>query len=117
MDRRTFLNQSLAGFVATTGATPATAQGRELKPIPPVESPQSRQIIDMHVHDWFRDDPPPEPAFAPMLNNSRPDATYQINATWEQFESDLDVVHKACLLHVAQDDVGKKGNDRVARLV
>ena len=117
MDRRTFFNQSLAGFVAITGAAPASAQGRELKPIPPVESPQSRRIIDMHVHDWFRDDPPPEPEFAPMLNNSRPDATYQINATWEQFEYDLDVVHRACLLHVAQGDVGKKGNDRIARLV
>ena len=117
MDRRTFLNQSLAGFVATAGAAPASAQGRELKPIPLVEPPRSRRIIDMHVHDWFRDDPQPEPEFAPMLNNSRPDATYQINATWDQFEYDLDVVDKACLLHVAQGDVGKKGNDRIARLV
>jgi len=117
MDRRTFLKHSFAGLAATAGPSELWSQGRLLKPIPPVEAPQSRRIFDMHVHDWFVDDPPPAPEFAPILNNSRPDATYQMNATWEQFEYDLDVVEKACLLHVAFDNVGRAGNDRIARLV
>ena len=49
-----------------------------------------------------------------LLNNSRPDATYQINPTWQQFQYDLKVKHKACLLHVAQGDFDKQGNDRIA---
>jgi len=117
MDRRTFLKQSFAGFAAVAGESQAAAQGRILKPIPPVDPPQSRHIIDMHVHDWFVDEPPLEPEFAPMLNNSRPDGTYQTNATWAQFENDLELVHKACLLHIARSDVGSEGNDRIAGLV
>ena len=114
MDPRTLLKRSLAGFAATAGASRVSAQGRQLKPIPPVDPPQARRIVDLHVHDWFVDDDPPEAEFAPMLNNSRPDATYQINPTWQQFQYDLKVKHKACLLHVAQGDFDKQGNDRIA---
>lgn len=56
----------------------------------------------MALSATFQDDEPDEPRFAPVLNTSRPDATYQINATWEQFQYDLDVVDKGCLLHVAR---------------
>ena len=81
MDRRAFLKRSLAGLATTAGPSELWSQGRQLEAIPPVQPPESRRIFDMHVHDWFVDDPPPEPEFAPMLNNSRPDATYQMNGT------------------------------------
>ena len=122
MNRRDFLRNTVVPAVAASGLSSswlerAAAQGRKLRAIPPVEPPATKRIIDMHVHAWFQNDEPDEPLFAPMLNNSRPDATYQINATWEQFQYDLDLVHKGCLLHVAQGDVGKKGNDRIAATV
>ena len=84
-----------------------------MRAIPPVEPPATKRIIDMHVHATFQD-ADDEPRFAPVPNTGRPDATYQINATWEQFQYDLDVVDKGCLPHVARGDVSKKGNDRIA---
>jgi predicted TIM-barrel fold metal-dependent hydrolase len=119
MNRRDFLRNTVVPAVAASGLSSswleqAAAQGRKLRAIPPVEPPATKRIIDMHVHATFQDDEPDEPRFAPVLNTSRPDATYQINATWEQFQYDLDVVDKGCLLHVARGDVGKKGNDRIA---
>ncbi len=117
MDRRSFLKNSVASLSATVGATELWSQGRELRPIPPVQAPEKKLIYDMHVHDWFVDDPPPAPEFAEMLNNSRPDFTYQMNATWEQFQYDIDAAEKAVLLTIAFNDAGKTGNDRIARLV
>ena len=119
MKRRDFLRTTVLPALGASGLSSsqleqAAAQGRKLRAIPPVEAPATKRIIDMHVHAWFQDDKPDEPRFAPVLNNSRPDATYQINATWEQFQHDLDVVHKGCLLHIARGDAGKKGNDRIA---
>lgn len=116
MKRRDFLRLSAT---AAAAADVAFSQGRELKAIPPVEAPPPgrRRIIDMHVHDFFQDEKPGEPEFAPMLNNSRPDSTYQMNAGWDQFRYDLEPVDKACLLHVARTDTGRNGNDRIARLV
>ena len=120
MQRRQFIRNAalaLAGASCGPCLPEVFAQGRELRPIPPVEPPSTKNIIDVHVHDWFQDEKPADPKFAPVVNNSRPDATYQLNAGWEQFQYDLDAVHKACLLHVAQDDVGKQGNDRIANIV
>ena len=122
MKRRDFLRNTVLPALSASGLSSfwleqAAAQGRQLRAIPPAEPPSTKRIIDMHVHDLFQHEEPDEPRFAPMLNNSRPDATYQINATWEQFQYDLDLVDKACLLHVARGDVGKKGNDRIAEIV
>ena len=120
MKRRQFLknaSMALAGAGVSAAIPKVFGQGRELSPIPPVEPPATKNIIDVHVHDFFQDEKPADPKFSPQLNNSRPDAAYQMNAGWEQFQYDLEAVHKACLLHVAQDDVGKKGNDRIAELV
>ena len=121
MKRRDFLRNALLPAVGASGLSgawleQAAAQGRKLRAIPPVEPPAAKRIIDMHVHAWFQDDKPDEPLFAPVVNNSRPDATYQINAGWEQFQYDLDVVHKGCLLHIARGDAGKKGNDRIVEI-
>jgi predicted TIM-barrel fold metal-dependent hydrolase len=40
-----------------------------------------------------------------------------MNASFDQFLYDLDPVHKACLLHIAPADSGRKGNDRIAEIV
>ena len=79
----------------------AFPQGREFRKNPPFQAPTSQHIIDMHVHDFFQEDKPNEPEFAPQLNNSRPDGIYQMNAGWKQFQYDMGPVYKAVLLHVA----------------
>ena len=120
MKRRHFLknaSMALTGAGASAAIPKVFGQGRDLRPIPPVAPPATKNIIDLHVHDFFQDEKPADAKFSPQLNNSRPDATYQMNAGWVQFQYDLESVHKACLLHVAQDDVGKEGNDRIAELV
>jgi predicted TIM-barrel fold metal-dependent hydrolase len=112
MHRREFLKLGPMGALA--GA--AFPQGREFRKNPPFQAPTSQRIIDMHVHDFFQERKPDQPEFTPQLNNSRPDGIYQMNASWEQFQFDMGPVYKAVLLHVAQKDVGTKGNDRNAAI-
>jgi len=111
MQRRDFLKLGAAAWAGS-----AFPQGREFRTNPPFSAPVSRRIIDMHVHDFFQDEKPEKPIFSPQLNNSRPDGVYQMNASWQQFQYDMEPVYKAVLLHVAQRDNGRKGNDRNAAI-
>lgn len=92
------------------------AQGRLFRQNPPFTPPASNRIIDMHVHTFFQEKKADMPVFSPQLNNSRPDGVYQMNASWEQFQYDMGPVYKAVVLHVAQKDVGKEGNNFNAAL-
>ncbi|MBI3682894.1 MAG: amidohydrolase [Acidobacteria bacterium] len=103
-------------FFSLLAAGSAFAQGREFRKNPPVPRPASKRIIDLHVHTFFQREKPSQPVFSPQLNNSRPDGVYQINASWEQFRHDISAVDKAVILHVAQNDVGRKGNDETAAI-
>lgn len=127
MRRRDFLRDGALSLTAAAIAGRQTAayslqpdqvtqqRGRIFSPNPPLEMPQTRRIVDLHVHPIFVDGKE-EPKFAPRLNNSRPDGTFQINASWEQFKYDLEAVDKAVILHIARDDVGRKGNDQIAAI-
>lgn len=96
-------------------ANRAFPQGREFRKNPPPAKPESTRIIDLHVHTFFKEKAADKAVFSPQLNNSRSDGVYQMNASWEQFQHDMQPVHKACVLHVAQD-VGRRGNDFNAAL-
>jgi predicted TIM-barrel fold metal-dependent hydrolase len=78
--------------------------------------PTTRRIVDVHVHARFQNEKALKPEFSPQLNNSRPDGVYQINASWEQFQYDMQPVHRAIILHIARNDVGHTGNDEIARI-
>ncbi len=115
MRRREFLKSTVLalGCCSLEDSRLRAGQGRLLSPHLPVRVPTNKLIVDMHIHPLFQEEEPQEPRFAPSLNNSRPDATYQINASWKQFRHDLDVVDKGVILHVAISDVGSEGNDRM----
>jgi hypothetical protein len=105
----------VAGQSAGGRALASPPQGREFRPYTPPIPPKGR-IIDMHVHTWFQDEKPAEPKFSERAwNSSRPDGDFQMNASWEQFRYDMEVVDKAVILHVAQD-AGAAGNDQMAAI-
>jgi len=112
MRRRDFLGAVPLGLVGSDRAFP---QGREFRPAPPFPKVERGRIIDVHVHIFFQDKKADAPVFTPRGRNSaRPDGDVQMNASWDQFKFDMSAVDKACILHVAQEDVGTKGNDQIA---
>ena len=55
MKRRHFLKNASMALTGASAAIPKVfGQGRDLRPIPPVAPPATKNIIDLHVHDFSR---------------------------------------------------------------